>query len=335
MADNSTDVHGLTAIKIVFSVSLCVIAVINFIGNSLVIHIIRTNKLTKQPMNYLLVHLALADIMVGTFIPSRFIFTYFVSHPEGTTGAVICRMFTGGPPAWIAGLASIFFLVDISIERYLAVIHPFSRKWRIKWIKVKYIAIIAWIFALVFNCPYFFLINFVKEENFCYERWPVERLWLPQAYSTLWLLFGALFPAIIMICLYSRVIFTLWIKPGSVQFSQVGVLKFRRRATKMVVIVSLIYCVCWIPNLTLYFLYYIGVNYDFSDHHFIISNILITCNSAVNPFIYGFQSKKFRDELRKLVGCKNRVHSMSTNPQFLSGKNSKYIFTVDINKNVK
>lgn len=331
MADNSTDVQGLTTTKIAFSVSLLAIAVINFSGNSIVIHIIVSSKLTKSPMNCLLLNLALADIILGVFLPARFIFTYFVSHPEGTTGAVFCKLFTGGPIAWIAGVASIIFLVAISFERYCAVVRPFSRKMALNRHKVKYIIVIAWVFGLVFNSPLFVLLNFDKKKNFCSEIWPEGYPWLPLGYTILWFIIGVLLPASIMISLYSIVIFRLWIKPTTckIQFSPFGVMKLRKKATKMVVIVSVVYLVCWTPNLTLYFLSYCGLKYDFSDHHYIIGNILITCNSAINPFIYCLQSQNFREHLKKLF-CKNRVYPIR-NPSTPPRKDSRGAFTLDFN----
>ena len=51
---------------------------------------------------------------------------------------------------------------------------------------------------------------FDKENEFCTEHWPEE--WMPKAFSVAWfVLLGAL-PMLIMIGLYSKVVYSLWIK---------------------------------------------------------------------------------------------------------------------------
>ena len=47
-------------------------------------------------MNYLILNLAVADIMVALFIIPRFIFVYIFSHPDGMKDTVLCKLLTGG-----------------------------------------------------------------------------------------------------------------------------------------------------------------------------------------------------------------------------------------------
>ena len=80
----------------------------------------------RTPINYLLVNLAVADIMFATFLAPTVIFSLALDHPDGTTGSVLCKLVTGGNVAWIGGASSIVTLVIIAIERYYAVVHPFE-----------------------------------------------------------------------------------------------------------------------------------------------------------------------------------------------------------------
>ena len=82
-----------------------------------------------------------------------------------------------------------------------------------------------------------------------------------------------------------------------------GVLRVRKRVTRMVLVVSVIYGVCWLPNLTTYALNYFSPSQNYGDVTYITSIVLVTCNSTVNPFIYVFVNQKFQRKVRSLLCC--------------------------------
>ena len=85
-------------------------------------------KSHRISLNYLLVNLAVADILYAVFIAPKVLVKLIVSHPDGLTGILLCKFLTGGSVAWIGGAASIVTLVAISVERYYAVMYPFRSK---------------------------------------------------------------------------------------------------------------------------------------------------------------------------------------------------------------
>lgn len=88
-------------------------------------------------MNFLLVNLAIADILFATFIAPRIILMVNLSHPERVTGSILCKLLTGGAVAWIGALSSIATLTAIAMERYYAVIYPYSNKGKLTKRKLK------------------------------------------------------------------------------------------------------------------------------------------------------------------------------------------------------
>lgn len=79
-------------------------------------------------MNYLILNLAVADIMVALFIVPRFIFVLLFKHPGGMTGTVLCKLLTGGNLIWIGSAATAFTLVVVAVERYHAVVNSHSNQ---------------------------------------------------------------------------------------------------------------------------------------------------------------------------------------------------------------
>lgn len=88
-------------------------------------------------MNYLILNLAVADIMVALFIVPRFIFVHIFNHPDGLTGTVLCKLLTGGNLIWIGSVATAFTLVVVAIERYHAVINSHSNQGQLTATKVE------------------------------------------------------------------------------------------------------------------------------------------------------------------------------------------------------
>ena len=90
----------------------------------------------------------------------------------------------------------------------------------------------------------------------------------------------------------------------------------RKHVTKMVVAVSIIYGLCWTPDLVIYAMIHFGSKHSLGDAADVISIVLVVCNSTVNPFIYAYVNSRFRKHIKALLSChgsgadRNRVHAM-------------------------
>ena len=95
----------------------------------------------------------------------------------------------------------------------------------------------------------------------------------------------------------------------------------------MVLAVSVIYGLCWMPGLTIYALNYFSPSQNYGDVTYITTILLVTCNSTVNPFIYVFVNQKFRKKIKTLLGCKitcgNRIEPTVNSSQTTNGTVTK------------
>ncbi|XP_031572904.1 tachykinin-like peptides receptor 86C [Actinia tenebrosa] len=292
-----------TAVNTGVTVTLSALIVVDLIGNTLVILIILTNKSMKSPINYLLVNLAVADIMVGVFLAPRFILNQFYIHPDGFAGKMMCSFLTGGNFSWVGAVASSFSLVTICCERYEAVLHPFASNRNMSKKKSRAIVVLCWTIALVLNVPLFLTKIYKTNDKTCGSLWPKEHPWFEATYLISWSVIVGIIPIAIMLVLYSRVIYSLWFKQHQVQGTQLAVLKSRKRVTKMVVIVSVVYALFCLPDFIIHLLIFSGnTNSSFKSIHLSFI-ILMVCNSAINPFIYTLQSGKFRRHFKRIFCC--------------------------------
>ena len=254
----------------------------------------------KTAMNYLMLNLAVADMMVGAFFAPAILFMSTFTHPTGTAGDILCKLVTGKNIAWVASLVSAFSLVLVAVERFYAVVHPLNTRRKITKRKLKVLVPVCWILAIGLTSPSFLADKYKEDSKACSERLP--RRWQNVLYNTVWTINSAIVPEGVISGLYARVIHTLWFKKNSSDASRLAVIKARKRITKMMITISTIYIFCCFPTHIVYFLYIFYPDwFPSGDSFFTISYCLLVFNSSINPFIYALQSRKFRAHLKGLM----------------------------------
>ena len=130
----SSDYSLSTKVIISFLTSLAFL--VSFIGNSLVIHIVRTNQLMKSTTYLLILNMACGDLVTAivTCI-SLMKHMFLASHwPSGSFGTVLCKI--NLYVALVSFLGCIVSLVGITIDRFMAVSRPLKHKPWSKWSKI-------------------------------------------------------------------------------------------------------------------------------------------------------------------------------------------------------
>ena len=254
----------------------------------------------RTPMNFLLVNLAVADMTVAVFIAIRYIFTLVFVHPKGEIGDFVCQLLTGEAFTWVGALASAFSLVCIALERYLAIKFPYDEQKRITTAKLKIIVVVLWVMAASWNMPLFLYARYDPVSEFCLFHWPsanFSKFHSPACAAV----YGAL-PITIMIYLYSKLVYKLWFRPisSSSTIAQQNKLRYRKKSARLVVTVSVIYSVCWIPVLAIYVISSFTSLQIYSSVH-TTSIVFVTLNSAINPVLYSLQSDRFRKHMIALL----------------------------------
>ena len=287
------------AAQIGITAAFCFLVIADLAGNSLVCAVVLRNRVMRTPMNHLLVNLAVADMTVAVFIAARYIFTLIFAHPKGTTGDVVCQLITGETFVWVGALASAFSLVCIALERYLAIKFPYDERKRITTTKLKRIVVLGWVLAASWNMPLFMYARYDPASEFCLFQWPAANF--AQIHSPLCaIVYGAL-PITIMIYLYSKLVYKLWFRPtGTSTMAQQNKLHYCKKSARLVITVSVVYSICWIPNVVVYVFSSFSKQQLYSAVH-TTSIVLVTLNSAINPVLYGWQSDRFRKHMVALL----------------------------------
>ena len=306
------------AAQIGITAAFCFLVIIDLVGNSLVCAVVLRNRIMRTPMNYLLVNLAAADMTVAVFIAARYIFTLIFPHPKGTAGDFVCKLITGEPFVWVGALASAFSLVCIALERYLAIKFPYDERQRITTTKLKHIVVLVWVLAVLWNMPLFMYARYDPINEFCVFLWPTANF--SQIHSPLAGTVFVVLPITIMIYLYSKLVYKLWFRPTTTStMAQQNKVRYFKKTARLVVTVSVIYSICWIPNLVVYMYSSFSKQLLYSAVH-TTSIVLVTLNSAINPVLYSWQSDRFRKHMLTLLSspCTRQCCRISSAKQVTS-----------------
>ncbi|KAL9975315.1 hypothetical protein ACROYT_G012468 [Oculina patagonica] len=289
----------LTSAGIAIATVNSILIVIDIVGNCLVCAIIKKNRDMRTPMNYLLVNLAVADILFAAFIAPDIFFALTSTHPEGMVGTVLCKLLTGGNVAYIASASSVVTLVAIAVERYYAVVYPLGDKGELTERKLKVIIIGSWIFPFLFCMPAFLIRN--VKRNICEITW-IGRL--SKAYHWMWFVF--VIPSLaLMVGFYSRVVYTLWFKrndDNQLTNQQRGATRVRKRVTLMVVTVTALFGVCWLTDIITHAVDGV-VSYSIDKDVYTVTHTMILFSSAANPFLYALVNQSFREKIKGIICC--------------------------------
>lgn len=296
-------------VAIVVPIIFGMIAVFGFAGNMLVIIVVISNKQMRNTTNLLIINLAVADLL---FIVICVPFTAAgYAMPVWPFGTVFCKIYQY--MINVTAYASVYTLVMMSLDRYLAVVHAISSM-TIRTERNAYVVIIlSWVLIMLLNTP--ILMQYEKldyvfhgeDRSACLNIEIVED---PQEGRILYgcfFAFSYVVPLTLVCILYGFMLKRLLYGGVSRCNQSAEILRSKKRVTRMVVMVVVIFALCWLPIQLILMIQYFGT-YPESTTFVgiqIASNCIAYMNSCVNPLLYAFLSDNFRKSFRKLLCCYN------------------------------
>ncbi|XP_061724277.1 orexin receptor type 2-like [Cydia pomonella] len=303
-----------------------VIFVVGLVGNALVCIAVFRDSSMRGSVTYLcLVNLAVADFLVILLcLPPTVVWdvteTWFL-------GEILCKTLVYFQSVSVT--VSVLTLTFIALDRYYAIVHPFShRRQNEPIVHVKTTICIIWIVSLLFNCPDLITLTTVQQPlRFdlphmvqCQPTWSAHA---DLVWHVIKIVFMYAVPLVLLGGAYSLIILELWRSeqfPGQAHCKHINENKrlSRRKVAKMLVAVVVMFAVCYLPVHTLSLLRYTGVldrvnNNDIISLLALVSHNMCYVNSAINPVIYNFMSENFRHQFKRAFCCSTgSVHEHST-----------------------
>ncbi|XP_045917317.1 trace amine-associated receptor 1-like [Micropterus dolomieu] len=259
-------------ICVLLYIFLVLLSVVTICGNLLVMISIIYFKQLHTPTNYLILSLAVADLLVGIIVF----------------------------PFSMAFSLSFCLYHDDLFYRYYAVCQPLTYRAKINHCVVMIMILVSWGVSVLIGISV--IIAGLNNKN-CEERCLTDVLMA----NTIGPILSFYLPVIIMLCIYLRIFLVAQRQVRSIQNtacqSKSGATKMERKATTTLAIVLGVFLLCWTP----FFLCVTFVPFSKNSVPDAVTetlNWLTLSNSMLNPFIYAFFYSWFRSAFKMIFSGK-------------------------------
>ncbi|XP_036975437.1 lysophosphatidic acid receptor 6-like [Acanthopagrus latus] len=288
-----------------YSVVFSLVFLVGLIFNMVAVYIFAcTLKLRNETTTYM-INLIVSDSLFVLSLPFRI--AYFINK-EWLFGSVLCKISVALFYTNMYG--SILFLTCISVDRFLAIVHPF----RSQTIRTKRNAKLAccavWVMVLSGSIPTGFLLDTTSQKNvdsskyFCFEnysrsQWKAELSKVVVFIETV----GFIIPLMVNVFCSVMVLRTLK-RPQTI--SRGGNLN-KAKILRMIIVHLLIFCFCFIPynvNLMFYAMVRSNVLKGCNTEYVVrtiypIALCIAVTNCCFDPVIYYFTSETIQSSIKR------------------------------------
>ncbi|CAL8358143.1 unnamed protein product [Boreogadus saida] len=276
-------------------VSLAV-TVAGLAGNALAVYVVLCHAKMKTVTNIYLLNLAVADALYVAGLPlltAQNVLSYW------PFGSFLCRVVMTADS--MTQFTSIFCLTVMSVDRYLAVVHPVrSTRWRHPRV-AKGVSAAVWAVSFVVVLPVVIFSDVQETFNSCNMIWPEPK----NVWSTAFILYTAtlgFFGPLFIICLCYLLI-VIKVKSSGMRAGFTKRRRSERKVTRMVVVIVLVFVLCWLPFFVINIVNLVVIIPESSAAAgvYFFSVVLSYANSCANPLLYGFLSDNFRQSFKKVL----------------------------------
>ncbi|XP_023691833.2 P2Y purinoceptor 8-like isoform X1 [Paramormyrops kingsleyae] len=294
------------------SAAYVLISLINFPANGLSMWLLVFRTSPKRPSIIFMINLTLTDLIIGCVLPFQTI--YLMKGYNWTFGSRMCSLTT--VLLYANMYCSILTMTAISIDRYIGIVRPMNFKNVRKNFWAVIVCVVFWavVLAVLYPLESTDLMYQVPDLNITtcfdvlkYKMLPTVKHWI--LYLMIWCGVLFLIPFIITIFCYVNIIHSL-AKTRSDR---------KDKALRLALYVLLVFIVCFAPNNILLVAHGIRrLFYGDSLYTAYKLSLSLSClNSCLDPFIYYFASKEFRQNFRKVLGLK-RARNQDSSQQHTS-----------------
>uniref|UniRef100_H3D3S7 Neuromedin U receptor 3 n=1 Tax=Tetraodon nigroviridis TaxID=99883 RepID=H3D3S7_TETNG len=285
-------------------------------GNVLTCTVIARHKKMRNPTNLYLLSLALSDLLVLLFGMPLEIYELWQNYPfPFGEGGCYFKTFLLETVCF----ASILNVTALSVERYIAVLHPLKSRYLSTNQHVKRVIAVVWVVSMICAVPntslhgLFYLPQRMEESAICTVLKPIWIYNMIMQITTVCFFFA---PMMVISVLYLVMGLHLGRERGhssrSFEENSVhGKMAGSRRRTQVnkmlcLAIVVAVFGLCWAPFhierlLWSSISHWTDLMHSVYQYVHIVSGFFFYLSSAVNPIIYSLLSTRFRECFRELV----------------------------------
>ena len=245
-----------TSIKIAMICLYVIILMLSLVGNSLIIHLVRTRKnIRKNQFYWLIFNTALADL-IDVLTACAFSMPYFMFGDRwglGGFGSAMCKII---PFLLVVSIcAAIWTLTVIAVDRYLVIVC--LRRRALSSRSVLRSIIIVWLCAIVVGSGQLYKYRTVEDDDgiqYCVDEWDEHSeetsMLLYKTEMVVRVIITYAVPLVVMAILYFLIARFLWKRKPPVSVNQqayINQVRKRKTVIKMLITVVSVFALCWLP----------------------------------------------------------------------------------------
>ncbi|KAM6953929.1 LOW QUALITY PROTEIN: adenosine A2c receptor [Aplochiton taeniatus] len=284
------------------------IAVLSTVGNLLVCTAVGLNRKLRTVTNYFLVSLAVADVCVGALAIPCAILTAWACR---ATNLALCLLMLS--VLIMLTQSSIFSLLAVAVERYVAIFQPFRYHTLMTPRNALLVILVTWLLAFLIGLvPLMGWHKTPATSGYCLFVVVVD-----MTYMVYFNFFACvLAPLVVMFLIYAQIFVTVkrqvrriaseqraGISASEGQAKAAASVRREMKTATSLFLVLFLFTVCWIP------LHVINCFLLLCPHCPVPLELLLTAiilshaNSAVNPFLYAYKMRAFRETFKAIFLC--------------------------------
>ena len=299
-----------TAAKIGITFAYCLIVLVSLAGNIVIGIIVYKTKTMRKPINFLIVNMAISDLLFPIFSIPRNIQALYTMNSwliGGSLGQALCKLVHF--LLHVSFAVSVQSLVLIAVDRFGAVVFPLHSP-LISSKLCSFFILATWIVAMAISSPYLFAMKLVEYQ----EGLSRLLLWKEafgesssyENYLVSWFVIFISIPLLLITILY----ITIYIKlktqkvPGEQSANARQQRQQRERnVLKMSIAIVLGFAVCWLPfAISLFLVSFVSDIWSCGFGYFFdVADFMIGINCAMNPCICFIFSRNYRLRLKTLL----------------------------------
>ncbi|KAM4024224.1 somatostatin receptor type 5-like [Anomaloglossus baeobatrachus] len=285
---NSTFDNDFPVARLVAFIPFLLVCLVGLVGNALVVILILSSRRMWRTMNVFVFSLALGDFF---YMLCLLVFAIEIMHSLGT---FMCKLYW--TLASLATFSSFYFLAIMSITVFLHTYYPSFSK-NLNFTATAPTSFGIWILSLLLGIP-FFLYAKVDDYSACLISWPAS-FWniIFVSYR-----FGIAFLAPLILTSVFLILTQCRIR--RLDQSSDPIVTEVKEDVVMIMVLSLVFIVFWLPTHLLEMVLGFTSNLHFSEGTYYIISIIPYLKSCIYPFIYGFLSRSFKDSYNRIFCCK-------------------------------
>ena len=302
------------------------VGALGIVDNSLVIFVLAYKRgMMESTVNVLIMNQSVLDGLSALFIVLGIVFNDPFDIPGGVWGHLYCLLWISKYQQWACFFSSTYNLVVMNYDRCFAICYPlwyrkvYSRR------RLYIVMALVWLSGILFYLPYTILTYTITNDTcFILSKWYLS--WGPKLAGTMVFVLLFVVPMILVALAFFKIYYAINIKSptGSkptksdassstaktsgkstekttVDKREALMIKARKNVLKTLLVVYVALLVCWTSDQFYFFLWNIGVsNITFGNWFYHLNVNLVFFNSCINPFIYAFMYRPFKDALREI-----------------------------------